>query len=171
MNWGFESATVEGWAVDPSSTSSGVVNMSVSSTHAHTGTHSLAVSIAIAAYSSNDARGYSIIVPLCASGGANLAGYTFSAWVYFTVTAGTMPMNAANLIQAELFPSGAGSINTAIAVSQSTTGQWLQLTGSIVVASGPANQVAVLAEFPIADPNSEGFSGTMYLDDVQISPP
>jgi hypothetical protein len=26
-------------------------------------------------------------------------------------------------------------------------------------------------EFPIANPNSEGFSGTLYLDDVQLIAP
>lgn len=33
------------------------------------------------------------------------------------------------------------------------------------------NQLRIFIDFPIADVNSEGFSGVMYLDDVQISPP
>ncbi len=175
MNWGFESGTAEGWGMDPLNPGLGVTNITVSSSHFHTGSHSLAVTMAIAAYSTNDARGISVAVPLCASSGtANLAGYTFSAWVYFVVTAGSMPMNAANLIQGVFYtPTNTGSsgLDNAIFVGQSTINQWLNLQGNLIQ-SDPGNyQLSITAEFPIANPNSEGFTGTMYLDDVRISPP
>jgi hypothetical protein len=164
MNWGFESGTAEGWQMDAALPGGGVTNITVSSTHVHSGSHSLAVTIAIAAWSTNDARFTSIAVPICPSSGtANLSGYTFSAWVYFTLTQGSIPMNAANLIQV----NAAGAFTP---VSQSTINQWLHVQGSFSsVAAGP--QINMMTDFPIADPNSEGFSGTMYLDDVQISPP
>ena len=95
------------------------------------------------------------------SGTANLSGYTFTGWAYFTVNQGSIPMVAANLIYVD-----AAAAYTP--VSQSTTNQWLQVQGSI---SGSFAQVTFSAGFTIADPNSDGFSGTMYLDDVQISPP
>jgi hypothetical protein len=176
MNWGFESGA-EGWGMDPSNPSLGVTNITVSSSHFHGGTHSLAVTAAIAAYSASDSRGISVAVPLCASSGTvNLAGYTLSAWVYFTVTAGAIPMNAANLIQgffaAKDSPGGpVGTASTAIAVQQSTTNQWLHLQGSVNQVDATNYQLAINAEFPIADPGSEGFTGTMYLDDVQLLPP
>jgi hypothetical protein len=164
MIWGFESNTVEGWQIDNSSAGNGVTNIAVSTTHARTGTHSLAVPIAIGAWSSNDARYTALLLPICPSTGtANVSGYTFSAWVYFTLVNGAMPMNAANLVQvneAEAFT----------AVSQSNLNQWLHVQGTFSsTAVGP--QIHMTTDFPIADPTSEGFSGTMYMDDVQISPP
>ncbi len=55
-----------------------------------------------------------------------------------------MPMNAANLIQASVrSTTGFGDVAGYTPVSQST----------------------------IDNPSSEGFAGTMYLDDVQITPP
>jgi hypothetical protein len=163
MNWGFESGTTEGWGIDPSDIGAGVTNLTVSSSHAHSGTHSLAVTIGIAAYSSSGARDFSVVVPLCPSGGtANLNGYTFSAWMNLTVTAGVVPMNAANLVQDSLEDG-------ATALSQATAGQWLHEQGSIISGSGAA-QLTIHGEFPIADPNSEGFTGTLYLDDIQVSP-
>ena len=70
-------------------------------------------------------------------------------------------MNAANLIYVD-----APSAYTP--VSQSTINQWLQVKGII---GGSYGQITLSLGFTIADQNSEGFSGTMYLDDVQISPP
>ena len=131
MNWGFESGTAEGWGMDAMNPGLGVTNITVSSSHFHTGSRSLAVTIGIAAYSPNDSRGVSVAVPLCASSGtANLSGYTFSAWVYFTVTQGSMPMNAANLIQASVrSTTGFGDVAGYTPVSQSTINQWLQVQG------------------------------------------
>jgi len=162
MNWGFESSTAEGWKNDPTDPTGGITHRIVSSRHARTTTPSLAVTMAIAAWSTNDARGISLVVPLCASNGtANLSGYTFTGWAYFTVNQGSIPMNAANLIYVGL----AGAYTP---VSQSTLNQWLQIQGTI---DGSYSQVTLSLGFAIANASSEGFSGTMYLDDVQISPP
>ncbi len=162
MNWGFESGTTEGWKQDPADPTSGITNITVSSSHVRTGTHSLAVTMAIAAWSTNGAHGIALVIPLCPSSGtANLSGYTFTGWAYFTVNQGSIPMVAANLIY----------VDAAVAytpVSQSTTNQWLQVQG---IVNGSFAQVAFSVGFTIADPGSDGFSGTMYLDDVQISPP
>jgi hypothetical protein len=174
MNWGFESGTAEGWLIDPLDSTGGITNITVSSSHVHTGTHSLAVTMAISAYSTNLARGISVAVPFCASSGTvNLVGYTLSAWVYFSVTAGSIPMNAANLIQGIFYSKDTSgfTLDGAIAVSQSTTNQWLHLQGTITQSDALTYQLSISAGFTIADPTSEGFTGTMYLDDVQISPP
>lgn len=175
MNWGFESGTAEGWGLNPSSPTIGVTNITVSTSHAHTGTRSLAVSIGIAAFSLNDSRGASVTVPLCASTGTlNLAGYTMSAWVLFTVSQGSVPMNAANLVQGFTLTSdfmSASQANTAVAVQQSNLNQWLHFQG-IINQGTPLNALAgISVEFPIADPNSEGLAGTMFIDDVQLIPP
>jgi hypothetical protein len=174
FNWGFESGA-EGWGLNPVNPSSGITNITVSASRFHTGGHSFAVSMSIGAYSTTGARGVSVAVPLCASTGTiNLAGYTFSAWVYFTVSAGTIPMNAANLIQGMFTVKDSpttGGLNTAIPVSQATTNQWLHLQGNINQTDAMNYLAAISVGFPLADPNSEGFSGTMYIDDVQITPP
>ena len=173
MNWGFESGATEGWAGDPAG-AGGVTNITVSSTRAHTGTQSLAVTMGIGAYSSKASPGISVAVPLCASSGTvNLAGYTFSAWVYFTVAAGTVPMNAANLLQGMTASADTPTRGTSgyLAVSQSNLNQWMEIRGTINQASNQ-NYLAILnVGFPMADPSSEGFSGTMYVDDIQLSPP
>jgi hypothetical protein len=175
MNWGFESGTAEGWGIDPLDPNLGVTNITVSSSRFHTGSHSLAVTMAIAAYSTNDSRGVSVGVPLCASSGTvNLAGYTFSGWVYFTLTSGVLPMNAANLIQGFFYVKDSPTIgyqDMTYNVSQSTLNQWLHIQGSIVQADALNYELAINVGFPIANPSSEGFTGTMYIDDVQISPP
>ena len=174
MNWGFESGTVEGWGFDPQSGTQGVTKVAVSTAHAHTGTYALAVSIAIAKYSGDDSRGFTVAVPLCSPGTVSLAGYTVSFWVYFTVSQGTMPMNAANLIngQFEVFDTlSENGTDTYIAVGQSTINQWLHFQANVVQSDALNNYAVIAAEFPIADPTSEGFAGTMYVDDFQLSPP
>ena len=175
LNWGFESGTAEGWGVDPSNTGTGVTNVTVSSSRFHTGSRSLAVTFGVAAYSLNDARGAAVQVPLCASTGTiNLAGYSMSAWVYFTVTAGSIPMNAANLTQEFLSVRDTptrGTVGGQVAVSQSNINQWLHIGGNINQASALNYLAEITVGFAIADASSEGFSGTMYIDDVQITPP
>jgi hypothetical protein len=175
LNWGFESGTAEGWTVDPQDPTGGITNITVSTSHVHSGTHSLAVTMAIAAYSADPStRGISVGVPFCASSGTvNLVGYTLSAWVYFNVTAGSIPMNAANLVQGIFYTkdSSGFTLDNAIGVSQSTTNQWLHLQGNVTQSDSLTYQLAISAGFAIASQTSEGFTGTMYIDDVQISPP
>lgn len=175
MNWGFESGTAEGWGQDPASPGIGVTNITVSTSHFHSGTRSLAVSISIASFSTNDSRGASVTVPLCASSGTlNLAGFTMSAWMLLAVNQGTLPMNAANLAQGFTRSTDtptSGEADTAVAFGQSNLNQWVHLQGSIIQASALNAQAGLSVEFPIADPNSEGFSGTWYIDDVQLIPP
>jgi len=174
MNWGFESNTIEGWGIDPQNGTDGVTGVTVSSARSHSGAHSLAVAIAIAKYAQDGSRGFSIAVPLCPGGTVSLANYTVSFWVNFTVSQGTMPMNAANLIAPyfEVFDSSSeNGTNTYIPVSNATTNQWLHFQATINE-SDPLNNYAVVSVgFPIADPTTEGFTGTMYLDDFQLTPP
>ena len=56
-------------------------------------------------------------------------------------------------------------------MSQSTINQWLHIDGNINQASASNYIAGDQVEFPLADPASEGFAGTMYIDDVQITPP
>jgi len=152
----------------------GITNITVSSSRFHTGSHSLAVTMAIAAYSTNDSRGVVVVVPLCASSGiVNLVGYSVSAWVYVVVTSGSIPMNAANLIQQILFTKDASgfTVDGSIPVSQSNTNQWIHVQGTITQSDSTTYELAISLGFAIASPTSEGFTGTMYIDDVQITPP
>jgi len=114
-------------------------------------------------------------VPLCASTGTiNLAGYSLSAWVYFTVTAGSIPMNAANLTQGFLSVRDTptrGTVGGPVAVQQTNLNQWLHVDGSINQASAFNYLAEISVGFAIANSSSEGLSGTMYIDDVQITPP
>ena len=175
LNWGFESGTTEGWGVDPLNTSNGVTNITVSSSRFHSGSRSLALTLGISAYSTNEARGAEVQVPLCASTGTvNLAGYSFSAWVYYTVTSGSIPMNAANLTQGMFHVRNSPTLGVAdgpVAVSQSNLNQWLHMQGSINQTNASNYMLEINVGFPIADPASEGFAGTMYIDDVQLTPP
>jgi len=82
-------------------------------------------------------------------------------------------MNAANLIQGIFYTKDTSgfTLDNAIAVSQSTTNQWLHLQGNVTQSDSLTYQLALTAGFAIASQTSEGFAGTMYIDDVQISPP
>jgi hypothetical protein len=177
LYWGFESGTTEGWGMDPSGSGSGATNVSVSSTHVHTGSRALAITMDVGRYSSNHAEsGASVAVPLCSSSGTvNLAGYKYSAWVYFTVTAGSVPANAANLVQGWLETSdstrSSWTGSAAVAVSQSNLNQWLHVQGDVIQASSTNYLGGISVGFAMADYTSEGLSGTMYLDDVQFLSP
>ena len=179
MNWGFESGTTEGWIADTNSDSA-ITNFTVSSSVAHSGTHSLAIPLAVGVWSNNDAAGASIHIPLCTgSGSANLGGFTFTAWVRFGpfVQGGPeFPMNAANLIQAQLSPIdmvGGVSAQNPLAVNKSFINTWMQFGGSLDTINNAA-VATIYVQFPIPHPASssgDGFQATMYLDDIQISPP
>ena len=102
----------------------------------------------------------------------NLAGYTFSAWVLLTISAGSIPMNAANLLQAlTVAPTTPthGIVDSAVALEK--TNVWMQLQGNVIPVSSADIRLTITAEFPIADPGSEGFTGTLFIDDIQLSPP
>jgi hypothetical protein len=175
LNWGFESGTTEGWKGDPAG-SAGITNITVSSSQAHTGSRSLAISLSIGSFSTSQARGITVVVPLCASSGTiNLAGYSFTAWVSFSLTGGSFPSNAANLIQeftASTDTSTRGTATNPIAIGNSNLVPAWKIFGGAINQASTANSLGeVYVEFPLADPNSEGFSGTMYLDDIQITPP
>jgi len=177
MNWGFESGSTEGWTANTSGGGSAITNFTVSSTHAHTGSRSLALTLATGAWSTNDAAGASITIPLCpGSGGTvNTSGYSFTAWVSFSpLTNGEFPMNAANLIQGFVYPldmvSGSPATNP-IAVNSSFVNTWMQFGGPIQSAT-IAGYATIYVQFPMPHGTTdEGFTGTMYLDDIQLTPP
>jgi hypothetical protein len=133
------------------------------------------VTLAVAAFSSNDARGAAVQVPLCAGNGTiNLAGYRFSAWAYYTVSSGSIPQNAANLMQGMFLVRNSptrGTVDSLVPVSQSNLNQWLHVQGSINQVNASNYLAEINVGFAIADSGSEGFAGTMYIDDVQITPP
>jgi hypothetical protein len=170
LSWGFESGTtdLEGWGPDPRfSPGNGVTNITISTAQHHTGASSLAVTIAFGSLSTNGAGTAGVIVPLCASNGTlNLAGYTFSAWVLFSTIAGAVPGNAANLLQAFTTNASPGSV---IDVEQFNLNQWLHLQGPLVGSPTAESSAGLNVEFALQP--SEGWSGTMFVDDVQITPP
>jgi hypothetical protein len=80
-------------------------------------------------------------------------------------------MNAANLIQASVrSTTGFGDVAGYTPVSQSTINQWLQVQGDLTGATA-GGEIVIYVDFPLASVSSEGFAGTMYVDDVQITPP
>jgi hypothetical protein len=174
MNWGFESGTTEGWTANTNS-GSAITNFSVSSSHAHTGSRSLAITLAVGAWSTNDAAGASILVPLCpGSGTANMSGYTATAWVSFSpLVQGAFPMNAANLIQGFFYTPAmdtGSTVTNPIAVNSTFVNTWMQFGGSIDPITNAA-YLSIYVQFPIPQNSNEGFQATMYLDDIQITPP
>jgi len=179
LNWGFESGTTEGWEFDPDpSYGAGVTNVTVSSTHVHTGTRSLAVTMDIGSQSSTGAGSVSVVVPVCASTGTvNFAGYTFSAWVYFTVSSGSVPEHAANLVQgitASTDTTVRGQFdgpNPPPTVGQSNLNQWMHVQASVSQVSTANTLAGIFINFALDTSAGDGFSGTMYIDDVQLSPP
>jgi hypothetical protein len=165
--------------VDPAD-STGVVNVSVSTSRFHTGTHSLVATIGVGAYSSGQpASGASVAVPLCVSTGTlNLAGYTFSAWVYFTVDSGfgSIPQYAANMVQAffavtDSITRAYNTGSTTAVVGNSNLNQWLPMQGPILQQTASNYLMGISVGFAMADYTSDGFAGKMYIDDVQITPP
>ena len=176
MNWGFESGTAEGWAGETYGGGSGITNVTISSSMAHTGSHSLAITLAIGDWSTNMADAAGILIPLCTgTGSVNLAGYTFTAWVRFgSLGADVFPMNAGNYIQGTLYPpdmaSGVETSNPK-AVNSSFINTWTQFGGTLLNPISNAGYAQIAVQFPIADFTSEGFQTTMYLDDIQILPP
>ena len=171
MYWGFESGTTEGWVADPSDPAA-VQNIGVSTSRYHTGSQSLAVTVSLGSASTDDARGISIVSPLCSSTGTvNLSGYTFSAWVNFNVTWSAIPEHAANLLQGMLICRDTPTQGTSgvVGVSQSNVNQWLHMSGVVNQASTGNYMARLTVYFAMAD--NEGFSGTMYVDDVRLIPP
>lgn len=178
MSWGFESNTTEGWTADLNSATA-ITNFTVTTSRAHSGTHSLAIPLAVGVWSNNDAAGGSITIPLCpgSGGSTNLSGYVYSAWVSFgPLVQGVFPQNAANLIQAQLYPPdmvGGYTADNPISVNASFVNTWMHFGGNI----GPITNAGfstIYVQFPIPHPASssgDGFQATMYLDDIQISPP
>jgi hypothetical protein len=161
----------------PPEGSAAVENIGVSSSvYRSGGLRSLAVTVSIGAWSTTQASGIAIAVPLCAStGSVNLSGYTFSAWVRFSVTSGSIPANAANLLQGMLAcrdtPTRGTSGYVAYTQSNANSGTWVLMSGVVNQAS-TQNYLALLTiGFPMANPSSEGFRGTMYVDDVRLAPP
>jgi hypothetical protein len=177
LTWGFESNTTEGWQTD-TTWGGGVTNVIVSSSEHHTGSYSLAVVMGLGSYSiSGQQNGASVLVAICKPGGTvNLAGYTFSAWVKFTVRQGAVTQYRANLVQAYLEDSGAARATTygdspnQVAVSSTNLNTWLHVKGVVSQPSTANDVVGLSVGFTFADYSSEGIDGTMYIDDIQLTP-
>jgi len=145
--------------------------MSVSTSRYHSGSRSLALAMGVGAYSSTNANGVSIQIPLCASSGTvNLAGYTFSAYMWISVTNGSWP---------QIYNMASPSVQYADGTASSTwyqglnAGQWIQVTGPTNASSTQVRYLVIPLGFTTdaADPNNAGFAGTIYIDDVQLLPP
>jgi hypothetical protein len=177
MYWGFESGTTEGWAND-TATGGGVVSITASTAQSHSGTSSLAVTVGLGMYSVGGSySGASVRVPLCKiSGTVNLANYTFTAWVRFSLTRGAVTQYAANHVSAWLEDSSAarnstyGSPPNQVTVSQANLNTWMKISGPVVQPSTANDTFGIVVGMTFADYATEGYDGVMYIDDVQISP-
>jgi hypothetical protein len=179
LSWGFETGTTdtEGWVKDnrpPSIIGNNFVTNITVSSHSHSGTGALAVSITVGLPAEQTTHFIYVRVPLCPSGSSvNLAGFTFSAQAWFRTTSGALPGNAANFLQVYddstsylEFPVGGN-----ISVENPNTnppqpGAWVpirQLLGE------NATFVGITIQFPVTP--SDSWSGVMFLDDIQITPP
>jgi hypothetical protein len=96
----------------------------------------------------------------CGTGGAvDLAGYTFTAWVYISGPA----FGALDFFFIDTWgPSGLGDDSPLAIGSSILTGSWFLVTGNLV--SGvPVNRIGLrLAP-------TTNWSGTIYIDDVVIT--
>jgi len=103
-----------------------------------------------------------------------MSGYTATAWVSFSpLVQGAFPMNAANLIQGFFYTPAmdtGSTVTNPIAVNSTFVNTWMQFGGSIDPITNAA-YLSIYVQFPIPQNSNEGFQATMYLDDIQITPP
>jgi hypothetical protein len=179
LSWGFETGTTdtEGWVKDnrdPTIIGNNfVTNITVSTSRVHSGAGALAVSITVGLPAEQTTHFVNVRVPLCASGGSiNLAGYTFSAQAWFRTTAGAIPGNAPNFLQVYddsvlylQFPvDGTNTENPT--TTPAVPGRWVPIRALL---AETASFVGINIQFPVT--TSDSWSGVMFLDDIQITPP
>jgi hypothetical protein len=160
--WGFESNTAEGWAPVTPPESSAAVKAYPSTTRAHTGTHSLAIEATV-----NYARTeYLVNVEqiLCAKGGLPFTGRTITMWVYFDGP----QLGDSSRTQPVVYTTNGTSYSPLGYLGQQPVvpivGRWLQIKA--LIAQDNPDVVARLRWNAVL--NSDGWSGTIYLDDITI---
>ncbi len=170
-SWNFESGTTESWAIgyDAWATDNymhnGVVNALPTSSVVHGGSsHALAATLSMDGTSIIWAA---IAVPLCQTNGVNLAGFTLSFYVYFAGPAFSAPM--ANSISADAWNASQNSVDTSTGVNglyQTATNTWVP-----ILLNFPTVMTQPMDHLDIRFASGVPWNGTMYLDDIQLSPP
>ena len=160
--WGFESNTAEGWALPIPAESSAALKAYPSTTRAHTGTHSLAIDTAV-----NSARSEYIVNVeqiLCAKGGLPFTGRTITMWAYFDGPQLGNSSRTGPYVYTTSFTSYSplGYLGQQPVVP--IVGRWLEIKALIA----PDNPDVVAKMRWNAVINSDGWAGTIYLDDITI---
>jgi len=148
-SWNFESNTVEGWRFDPWGYSNGVSNLRATTSRFHEGSHSLAFTM------TNSTSAY-VVVPLC-SGNISTSVVSLSVWTYLE-SATAYPSRGYDLAY---FMTAAGGDASGTSF-QSVTGSWYHATRTINSEQD--------AYFAIRLSPSSPWSGTVYIDLVELSP-
>jgi hypothetical protein len=166
--WTFEETAPHGWATEaPSATQPNAGGaLRISTVRAHGGTHSLATD-ALVDY---DQMRFilSIEQTFCGSQGLDLGGKTISAWVYFDgpqLSASCCP------VFPYVYVTGTGDASayspndvSMKPATQAATGQWLKVSG---VMPTDLNHFVYKLFFE-SNLNSDGWSGTVYIDDISL---
>jgi hypothetical protein len=156
-SWSFESGTIEGWRIDTTQGSQDASDGTIvaSSTRSFTGTRSLAIGFSGDGVSKYDLR---VVVNLCSGGDAlTLVGKTFHANLFLDRRTGSSLTGTG---QTGTVQSGPASDLQFHDFSFDDAGQWIPIGVPI---SGPATTY-----FEMILPITAPWSGTVYLDDVQI---
>jgi hypothetical protein len=162
-SWGFESNTTEGWVVHvQSGVTNAALSVSASSTRAHTGSRSLSAPV-----STNFAQNRYVVsldLTFCSSGGLDIGGKTISMWVYFEGPA----LNANCLSDPYVYTTDGTSYDPNSFGGQSATipvaNQWFQVRS--VMPTSESHIVRTLQFF--TNLNIDGWTGTVYLDDITV---
>ena len=164
----FESGTTEGFAVDPM-VSPADTTLSVSTTVAHGGTHSLALTVD----APNGSQGAYAKLPLCGPGQwTDLQGATVSVWIYLDgSTPLPNPLTSYASIGIWVNPNQEPNVQPRSNVALDT---WVHLTVLVPPynVTGPAGELtsyAINVGFFVNQ--TPGWSGTLYIDDLTISFP
>ncbi len=156
-SWSFESGTTEGWSLDRSQSSQDASDGTISAgtARAFTGVHALAMGFTGDGVSKYDLR---VTVTLCSNGAAlNLSGKTFHANLFLDRRTGS---SLSSTGQTGTVQSGPVDNLQFHDFSFDDGGQWIAIG---VPVTGPAT-----TSFEIILPITVPWSGTVYLDDVQI---
>jgi hypothetical protein len=156
---------VEGWVkdTDPNWPVSGgannaVTNITNTTAKAHDGTHALAVSII------SNGTPIFVTVPFCQGSQVNLAGYKMSAWLYLTTGGANDLTTEAIYVQfatwSQMSGNQTGPVKT---LDRSLLNTWFKVETTFS-SSDPADHVSIRF-------GPDSFSGTMYIDTVEITSP
>jgi hypothetical protein len=146
---------------NPQGGSNKVTNLLVSSSRANNGSHSLAVQMSFDGVSDVYA---SIAVPLCQTGGVNLAGYTLSFWVYIVPTFASQTLVFGQSVSGFAWGPNSGDSGGIGWLGGQPNNTWLPITATYT-------DSGLMDHLNIMFLSSVQWSGTMYVDDIQLTAP